>query len=575
MPEQSKLKVFLCHASQDKPIVRDLYQRLSAEGWIDPWLDEEKLLPGQDWDMEIEKAVEFVDVVIVLISKTSVTKEGYIQKEIRNVLDIALEKPDGTLFVIPLRLDECEVPRKIRKWHYVDYYPLEKLESSYKKLIESMKLRAKGKDIDVNVPGLYITDTNAKDNPMDFGAGDVRRLPVYFLLECSDSMRGEPIKEVEQGIRLIHNELMGDPQSVEQINISVITYSTYAQQITPLMPITSFILPPLTAGGINNLGNALRVLCDCINKDVVETTAAKKGDYMTRVFWITAHEPTDNWLDGLTYLRKNTRKFSGLVALGVGNEIDVAVLRQFTSEVLLMTEITASKIFAYFKWISQPVTTISQPIHAMISPPLPPPPIGFQITLDFVQSDIQRMPVYLLLECDNTMSGAPITAMEQAVQLLHNELLEQPQATGAVCLSVITYSTYAQQVIPLKPLTNFIPPALSTHGVRNVGNAFRVLGDCIHNEMIRNTGNKNSDYKALIFWITGGSPTDDWEAGSKYFKERTGELSGSIIALGVGDSVNTGVLRKITPNVLLMTDVTPESLRKYFRWESQPFQVIL
>jgi hypothetical protein len=50
-----KLRVFLCHSSQDKPIVRELYQRLLAEGWIDPWLDEEKLLPGQNWDMEFKQ----------------------------------------------------------------------------------------------------------------------------------------------------------------------------------------------------------------------------------------------------------------------------------------------------------------------------------------------------------------------------------------------------------------------------------------------------------------------------------------------------------------------------------------
>jgi len=49
MTESRKLRVFLCHSSQDKPIVRELYQRLLAEGWIDPWLDEEKLFPGQDW----------------------------------------------------------------------------------------------------------------------------------------------------------------------------------------------------------------------------------------------------------------------------------------------------------------------------------------------------------------------------------------------------------------------------------------------------------------------------------------------------------------------------------------------
>ena len=123
MTETRKLRVFLCHSSQDKPIVRELYQRLNAEGWIDPWLDEEKLLPGQDWDMEIEKAVEAADAVIVCLSNNSVTKEGYIQKELRKVLDVADEKPEGTIFIIPVRLDDCPVPRRLKKWQYVDYFP--------------------------------------------------------------------------------------------------------------------------------------------------------------------------------------------------------------------------------------------------------------------------------------------------------------------------------------------------------------------------------------------------------------------------------------------------------------------
>lgn len=153
--EQAKLKVFLCHTSQDKPIVRDIYRKLSAEGWIDPWLDEEKLLPGQDWEMEIEKAVESADVAIILISKTSVVKEGYLQKEIRNVLEIALEKPDGTIFIVPLRLDECEVPRKIRRWQYVDYFPVERLDWVYTKLLSSFKSRAKNIGIKYNeTPGV-------------------------------------------------------------------------------------------------------------------------------------------------------------------------------------------------------------------------------------------------------------------------------------------------------------------------------------------------------------------------------------------------------------------------------------
>ena len=137
-----KLRVFLCHASQDKPVVRELYQRLLAKAWIDPWLDEEKLLPGQDWDMEIEKAVEAADTVIVCLSNNSVSKEGYIQRELRFVLDIALEKPEGTIFVVPVRFDDCELPRRLRSWHYVDFFPIEQQDSAYEKLLQALEVRS-------------------------------------------------------------------------------------------------------------------------------------------------------------------------------------------------------------------------------------------------------------------------------------------------------------------------------------------------------------------------------------------------------------------------------------------------
>ena len=141
MTETRKLRVFLCHSSQDKPIVRELYQRLNAEGWIDPWLDEEKLLPGQDWEMEIEKAVEAADAVVICLSNSSVTKEGYVQKEIRFVLDVSDEKIEETIFVLPLRLNECMIPRRLKKWQYVDLFPSEKEGWAYSRLLQAFKVR--------------------------------------------------------------------------------------------------------------------------------------------------------------------------------------------------------------------------------------------------------------------------------------------------------------------------------------------------------------------------------------------------------------------------------------------------
>ncbi len=134
------LRVFLCHASQDKPAVRELYTALKEEGWIDPWLDKAKILPGQDWEMVIEKAVDNSDVVIVCLSNQSVTKEGFVQREIRYAYDMALEKPEDTIFLIPLRLNDCNVPRKLRSVHWVDYFGVDK-EDSYSDLLKSLKQR--------------------------------------------------------------------------------------------------------------------------------------------------------------------------------------------------------------------------------------------------------------------------------------------------------------------------------------------------------------------------------------------------------------------------------------------------
>lgn len=142
MPISKHLRIFLCHAKEDKLIIRELYRQLIAEGWLDVWFDEEKLLPGQEWDIEIEKAVEKADVVVVCLSNKSVDKEGYVQKEIRFVLNIADEKPEGTIFIVPLRLDDCTVPRRLRAWQWVDYFPNTNQKWAYLRVLESLKLRA-------------------------------------------------------------------------------------------------------------------------------------------------------------------------------------------------------------------------------------------------------------------------------------------------------------------------------------------------------------------------------------------------------------------------------------------------
>jgi len=141
MGENRKLRVFLCHSSDDKPTVHYVNKLLSSEPWIDSWLDEIKIKPGQDWKFEIEKAIDETDVVIVFLSRNSVSKEGFVQKELKYVLDRFDEKPAGIIYIIPIRIEECEVPKRLAGLQYINISVSN--PEWYPPLFESLKLKAK------------------------------------------------------------------------------------------------------------------------------------------------------------------------------------------------------------------------------------------------------------------------------------------------------------------------------------------------------------------------------------------------------------------------------------------------
>ncbi len=131
------LHVFLCHSSDDKPAVRELYQRLQIGG-IKPWFDEEDLLPGQNWQEVIPRAIREANVVLVCLSCSSVNRMGYVQKEIKLALDTADEQPEDSIFVIPVRLEECDIPDRLRHLHWVNLFE----ERGYERLMGALQHQA-------------------------------------------------------------------------------------------------------------------------------------------------------------------------------------------------------------------------------------------------------------------------------------------------------------------------------------------------------------------------------------------------------------------------------------------------
>ncbi len=196
------LSVFLCHGSEDKPTVRNIYSMLREDG-VRPWLDEEEILPGQDWDTEIRRAVRQSHAILVCLSSSSVRKEGYLQKEIRFALDVADEKPDGTIFIIPVKFDDCELPERLHHWQWVDW----RNEGAYVRIFRSLRARADECRVE-NLPGegslvhvippiedlsgriLYKTadvrDLLQKSNKGEFLAGDIPPLSSEHVIAITD-----------------------------------------------------------------------------------------------------------------------------------------------------------------------------------------------------------------------------------------------------------------------------------------------------------------------------------------------------------------------------------------------------
>lgn len=119
----SQPKIFLAYVQEDQALAERLFEALESNGFA-PWLDRRKLLPGQNWPRAIEEAIETSDFFLACFSHLSVRKRGSFQSEIRYALDCARRVPLDEAFLIPVRLDACRVPGRIRREiHYIDLFP--------------------------------------------------------------------------------------------------------------------------------------------------------------------------------------------------------------------------------------------------------------------------------------------------------------------------------------------------------------------------------------------------------------------------------------------------------------------
>jgi len=135
--------VFLAYALEDLEIVRRLADALRAAD-CSPWLDKERLMPGQNWTQSIDRAIADSDAFVACFSPRSISKRGQFQSELRQALECAEKRPLDEVFLLPVRLERCVVPDRIAdQVQYVDLFP--DWERGVKRLVRSIRRAARGR----------------------------------------------------------------------------------------------------------------------------------------------------------------------------------------------------------------------------------------------------------------------------------------------------------------------------------------------------------------------------------------------------------------------------------------------
>ncbi len=256
----------------------------------------------------------------------------------------------------------------------------------------------------------------------------MRRLPIYILLDTSESMIGPGIEGLRLAVNAMLTELRRNPQALETVHLSFITFSDVATQVTPLTPVEDVQAPPLHIRPGTALGSALRLTAESIRREVRRTTATEKGDFRPLIFLITDGQASDDWEPALAALdtRSGTRP-ANCYAIGCGADVDYAQLGKITDIVLRMDNLNTEGFARLFVWLSASVHSASMGI-ADNNP---------KILLEKLPTDIQKVDLAKLPEYDGTPRQVflrMVCSVKKGAYLMRfrlNEEYDVYQAVGA------------------------------------------------------------------------------------------------------------------------------------------------
>lgn len=211
----------------------------------------------------------------------------------------------------------------------------------------------------------------------------MRRLPVYFLLDTSGSMNGEPIQALNNALSGMISNLRSDAQAAESLWISIVTFDREVKEIVPLTGLDNFQLPEITCpeSGPTFTGKALEVLYDKVGKEVKKGTQEQKGDWRPLLFLFTDGKPSDLQLYAEMIPKIKTLNFAAIVACAAGHSADTAKLRELTTDVVHLDTADSNTLKQYFQWLSDVIEQGNKSVGTTDQVTLPPPPSEVHIVI--------------------------------------------------------------------------------------------------------------------------------------------------------------------------------------------------
>ena len=175
---------------------------------------------------------------------------------------------------------------------------------------------------------------------------------------------------------------------------------------------------------------------------------------------------------------------------------------------------------------------------------------------------MRKLPVYILLDCSESMVGETIDSVQDGLDMLLRQLRSDPQALETAWVSIITFSRDAEQLVPLTALADIQTPQLKVRPGTSLGKALSLLRNCIEGEVKTGTKDRKGDYRPLVFLLTDGQPTDDWRAVKQAVDRLTNPRIANFYAIGCGDDVDYDMLNEVADVVFKLSNMTPDALKK-------------